>query len=187
MNTFRCRVCGYIYKTKGDAYEVCPVCGTAGSPFTPYNPEMSNSRFSILKNPPHQLMVHFPAAVPGAAIIIALLSFVGAVSSADASNAIKILAFILPFLVVSAGVFGLFDARTRVMRLNTPYLRIKILTASVFLILSAFYALNVYKTQLSNEAFIVQSVLVNIIFTAIAGILGHYGGKFICTYIRKPE
>lgn len=185
MKTYRCKICGYIYRTSNNPYEVCPVCGTPGSPFMPFNPELSSTRFTVLKNPPHQLMVHFPAAVPGVAIIVALLFFAGAVSAVDASSVIKLLAAILPFLIAAAGVFGLVDARTRVLRLNTPYLKIKITTALIFLILSALYAFRALNTQLTDEAFIVQSVLVNTVFTAIAGILGHYGGKFICTYIRR--
>lgn len=187
MKTYRCKFCGYVYKSPDEPFSICPVCGRAGSPFTPYNPEMSGFRFALLRNPPHQLMVHFPVAIPGVSVAVGLLSVAGIISPADSATVIRLLAVILPFAVAAAGMAGIIDARTRILRLNTNYLRIKITTAVIFLILAVFYAFLPSGSDLSGQAFIIQSILVNTIFTVLAGILGYYGSRYICVYIRKSK
>lgn len=141
----RCKACGYIMAEEklGDK---CPACGVPRDMFEPYTDPIAESRRRILNMDLHPIAVHFPTAFAAAVLVfsIATFFFSGQIEEILICT-IKLMALLLPLLVLIAFLAGLLDGKTRFRRLgHSQILKSKMFYGSFFFIFSVAMALVVW-------------------------------------------
>ena len=135
----RCKACGFIMREEklGDR---CPACGAPKTAFAPYVDPMSARRRALLKLDLHPVLVHFPISLTAAVLAFLIVTaLVSGTAHAMLTATVKILALLLPALVIVAAGGGLVDGRIRFRKIgNSTILKRKLLGASsLFVILTA--------------------------------------------------
>lgn len=141
----RCKACGYIV-LESKLKDRCPACGVPRQMFEPYTDPMSVTRRRVLNFDLHPIAVHFPISFTVAVLVFSIASiFFGGPIQGFIISTIKVMALLLPLLVLIAFVVGLADGRIRFRRLkNSQILKKKIIYGILFFILSVGLALSVW-------------------------------------------
>ncbi len=174
----RCRACGYIIE-EDKLKDVCPACGLPKKVFEPYKDNISRKRGLILNLHMHPITVHFPQA-----FVVVLIPFIlsgivlGQIYGQDILITARVLSLLLPFFSLLAVLTGLIDAKVRFKKLTTPALKIKILFAGIFFLLSCMIAVIVFLYGLQINAAIAVIVLL-ILCVGCQIVLGHVGAKLL--------
>ncbi len=179
MATFmKCKACGFITDLK-NIHDVCPACGVPAKMFEPYTHPVSEKRRMILEMHIHPVLVHFPQAFAVTLLLLSLAAFIVPAGIQDMlSSTIKVLSFILPFVVLVAIATGLLDGKIRFRKVTTPLLKRKIILSIIFFIASVIMASVVLSGRLvfiSPTHFIY--VLLALIVSVCGGLLGLIGGR----------
>lgn len=183
MAYLRCKACGFILI--GDRLgDVCPACGAPKQVFEEYQLDISEKRKKILDLHIHPIMVHFPQAI---SILILLFSGLLLIFPDFYPTtfycSIPILAVLLPIFTVFTILTGFFDGKTRFKKLDTPYLKKKIIFGLIFLSVSIFITIISFFLQTVPEATIITFIL-SLIAVGSGGILGLIGGQLVCPAIK---
>jgi uncharacterized membrane protein len=174
----RCRACGYIID-QDKLKDVCPACGLPKTVFELYKENISRKRGLILNLHMHPIAVHFPQAFVVVLIPLILLGiFLGQIYGRDMLITARVLSLLLPFFSLLAVLTGLIDARVRFRKLNTPALKIKTISASLFFLLSCLIAAIVFLYGLETNAATAVMVLL-ILCVGCQLVLGHIGAKLL--------
>jgi rRNA maturation protein Nop10 len=170
----RCKACGYITE-EGKLKDVCPACGVPAKMFEPFTDPVSEKRRKLLGMHIHPIIVHFPQAFAFSLFVLAVSSsFVGSEIKVAFHYTIQVIAFFLPIVVLLSLSTGLLDAKTRFKRLNTPFLKIKIITGSAFFIVSIILAVVVLARQPAATSLL---IVLSILATGCSFPLGIIGTK----------
>lgn len=150
----------------------CPACGVPRQMFEPYTDPVSESRRRILDFHLHPIAVHFPTSFAVAVLVFSTATFFfsGPVEEFLICTT-KVMALLLPLLVLIAFLTGLLDGKTRFRRLGQSHiLKSKIVYGSLFFFFSLGLALSVWLGGLGS-----------VIMTSIAVALA--AGGVACTIV----
>jgi rubredoxin len=127
----RCKSCGFILE-EGKLHDVCPACGVPRKMFEPYTETISEKRLRILQADLHPIAVHLPQAYCFTLLPLALLALAIPTWLTLLADAIRVLAWGLPFVLVLTILSGMLDGKVRFRRLSTPILKQKIILGWLF-------------------------------------------------------
>ncbi len=177
-NLVRCKVCGFIIR-EDQLGDVCPACGVPRTAFEPYKEKVSEKRQKILDMHLHPVLVHFPEAF---GIFIFLLSAIGFISTGAFKStilcAIPLIAIFLPLFAFFGILSGMLDGKTRFKKLNTPYLRKKIIFGTIFLGLSLILAIGSF-IMINTPFGLIFVFFLSLACVLTGGILGLIGGSLL--------
>jgi uncharacterized membrane protein len=161
----RCKACGYIME-EGKLGEKCPACGAPKTAFAPFVDPMSESRRRLLKLDVHPTAVHFPISFTVAVLVFSIaIIFLSGDARTLIIDTTKILALLIPVLVIIAAAVGIIDGRTRFRKLgNSRILQRKIIYAVILFVVSAVLAVIVWLPGLNT----ITSSLIAILLAAIS-------------------
>lgn len=174
----RCKVCGYVME-EGHLRDKCPACGMPRQVFEPYIEKISEKRIQLLHLDLHPIIVHFPQAFAFAILVFLLGS---QLFSKPFQNqiliSVKILGFLLPFVVLFAFLAGIFDGKLRFKKLHTPLLIQKMISGSIFFICSLGIAFLCDVIQINALNYWIL-VLLSFICVGTSTILGKIGSMLL--------
>ncbi len=179
MNKYlRCKVCGYVLK-ENELHEVCPACTAPRTAFTSYTYPINAKRLAKLNLHLHPILVHFPQSLAMLSLIFIIIAFVtkGTLSE-DLLIVERILAAILPVVVIIAMLAGLFDARLRFKKKFGPNLKQKVLLGATFFFAALINAVLINQAALNTLTKIVI-VILSLVCFACSGLLGKIGGTLL--------
>ncbi len=174
----RCRVCGFIIE-EGKIRKVCPACGAPNTAFEDYSSEISEGRRKKLNRHMHPVLVHFPEAFTILLVVSLLITILttGQIASNFFTIA-TILTIFLPFTVLGAMLFGMYDGKLRFKRITTPALKKKITLSVIYLGLSTILLiLTLNYSGEVNELVILLILAVGCMLCS--GLLGLIGGTLL--------
>ncbi|HUN54154.1 MAG TPA: hypothetical protein VMU29_03260 [Smithella sp.] len=174
-NFIKCRACGYVTK-EGKVKDVCPACGVPAKMFEPYTSPVSERRRKILMLHIHPIIVHFPQSFTFTLFVLSVLSFIAPPQINEALNGtMRLISFILPFVIILAILTGLVDGKTRFRKVTTPFLKKKIIFGLCFLFTSvgiAAVALDGQPASASGMALLTLLTLIALGFSIVLGLIG---------------
>ncbi|MBP7735723.1 MAG: rubrerythrin [Spirochaetes bacterium] len=136
MEQIRCKACGLIID-EDKLGDICPACGVPRTAFEPYRENISRKRKTILNLNLHPITLHFPQAFSAVIPPFILLGVaIDPMKGRELMVTARALSILMPFTVAAAFLFGLLDGKTRFKRLSTPSLKMKIIIASLLMVLS---------------------------------------------------
>jgi rubredoxin len=174
-NKMICGLCGLIIE-ENQLKEICPVCGVKKAAFKPYQDRVSEKRRKYLQCHFHSLIIHLPQAA--AVLITALLAFKFVLPQTLQPiilSTVHLLSVLLPLMAIAGLFSGLLEGKFRFKRLDTPWLKLKIIVSSLFIGLSMIMSIQVV---FFSPHFLLHFLL-SLSCTACAVILGHKGGQLI--------
>ena len=181
---YKCKVCAYLVKGK-DTPEICPACGFKGKIFEEYESPLSEKRRQALDLHAHPAMVHFPIAFVVSMALLSLLRIVGFITEQSIfTSMLHALVIVLPFVAVSAMIAGLFDGKMRFKRIDTPHLKIKIMLATSFILISSALFVTQLFLNLDQATHNIVAVVCSFVLLGIALPLGLIGGNLIEAKVR---
>ena len=157
--------------------DVCPACGAPKSVFEPYTDPLSERRRKVLDAHIHPIAVHFPTAFAAVllVLIIASLIFSGNVKHLITDTA-KILALLLPFVVIPAFLTGILDGKTRFRRIDkSQVLKKKIVYGTVFFLSAAGLAVVLLVANMETAGSIIGALLLSAVGVGASVVLGLLG------------
>jgi hypothetical protein len=179
VNLIRCKACGYITE-EGKVKDVCPACGVPAKMFESYTDPVSEKRRQLLGLHIHPIIVHFPQAFASSLFVLAILSFfVNPYIKVAFIYTIQVVSFFLPLVVLLSLLTGLLDAHTRFKRLNTPFLKMKIIIGLIFFIVSVILATVALTMPLATTSAMEFLTILTVIATGCSFPLGIIGSKLI--------
>jgi hypothetical protein len=176
-----CPVCGYV-TTEYRLGEVCPACGVKRAVFKPFEDRVSEKRRTLLNLHLHPMTVHFPQTL--SLVVFALLVFSLVVNTPLKANiraAYQILMVLLPLSVLGGMLPGVLDGKTRFRRLDTPYLKTKLLVSGIFFAGALALALLVL---LNCQSGLWLYLLLSGLCSICSLVLGKIGGKLGCLAVN---
>lgn len=181
---FRCRVCGFLSE-KDNPPEVCPACGMKGKIFEEYDSPISEKRRKALELHAHQAIIHFPLALVFGIFSISFLLMIDAFDQQSVFKVmLRLMILILPFTAVISVVTGMYDGKLRFKRINTPYLKKKLVLSSFFIVISISLLIIQYSLDLYHSSYIPIVLICSIVLSGIGVILGFIGGKLLESKVR---
>ncbi len=118
---------------KGKLGDRCPACGVPAKMFLPHDERISPRRKMLLSLDIHPVMVHFPQAFTATLALLSIAGpFVHGPLSASLSATVRTLGALLPFTIALSFIAGLFDAKIRFRKVNTPLLKKKIILGTIY-------------------------------------------------------
>ncbi|MHA1667853.1 MAG: rubredoxin-like domain-containing protein [Candidatus Heimdallarchaeaceae archaeon] len=176
----RCKVCGFVIK-ESKLKDVCPACGVKKTAFEPYESKVSLKRREILSLHIHSILVHFPQ---GFVPVIFLLTIFTMTFKEPIQTyfyyTLRVLGTFLPFVILAAGLSGLFDGKVRFKSYKPPLLRRKIFLASITLFISVFISVLVYIVEMQSLQML-WLVVLSLLLVINVLLLGLTGGNLICS------
>jgi uncharacterized membrane protein len=172
----RCKACGYIMP-EGSLRDKCPACGVPSRMFEPYTDPMSESRRRILSFDLHPVAVHFTVSFAVAILVFSAATFFfrGPAQGFLICTA-KVLALLLPVLVLVAFLVGLLDGKTRFRQIKRSHiLQKKIIYGSIFFVFSVglavfLWLVGIGSVLLTSIAVVLSAVTVGC--TVMLALLG---------------
>lgn len=161
----RCKVCGYIME-EGKLGEKCPACGVPKTAFAPFVDPVSAPRRRLLKFDLHPIAVHFPVSFTVAVLVFSIASaFLAGDAQTLLTNTTKIIALLLPIVIIIAGIAGYIDGKARFRKIGySLILQRKILYSSFLFIVGVALAVLVWVSGLKT--------IVSISITALLSAIG---------------
>ena len=181
---YKCRVCGYVVERK-DPPGICPACGVKGKIFEEYESPISEKRRKVLELNIHPVMVHLPIAFVSSLFLLSLMRIVGVVEEQSVfMGMLNALIMILPFVVISATMTGMYDGKLRFRRLDTPHLKKKLVLASFLILISVSLFVIQYFLDLNRPTYNIVVLIYSIVLLGITTPLGLIGGKLLDSKVR---
>ena len=181
---YKCRVCGYVVERK-DPPGICPACGVKGKIFEEYESPISEKRRKVLELNIHPVMVHLPIAFVSSLFLLSLMRIVGVVEEQSVfMGMLNALIMILPFVVISATMAGMYDGKLRFRRLDTPHLKKKLVLASFLILISVSLFVIQYFLDLNRPTYNIVVLIYSIVLLGITTPLGLIGGKLLDSKVR---
>jgi hypothetical protein len=172
VNLIKCKACGYVTKD-GKIKDVCPACGVPAKMFEPYTSLISERRRKILMLHIHPIIVHFPQSFTFTLLVLAVLSFIAPPQINEVLNCtMRLLSFILPFVIILAILTGLVDGKTRFRKVTTPFLKKKMIFGLSFLFTSVVIAAVALEFPLLSTPVMALLTLLAIIALGFSIVLG---------------
>jgi small-conductance mechanosensitive channel/rubredoxin len=172
----RCKACGYIMAEEklGDK---CPACGVPSRMFEPYNDPMSESRRRILSFDLHPVAAHFVVSFAVAILVFLIATyFFRGLAQGFLISTVKVMAMLLPVLVLVGFLLGLLDGHTRFRRLDrSQILKKKMIYGSIFFVFAVglavfLWLIGIGSVPLTSIAVVLSAVTVGC--TVMLAILG---------------
>jgi len=181
---YKCRVCGYVVERK-DPPGICPACGVKGKIFEEYESPISEKRRKVLELNIHPVMVHLPIAFVSSLFLLSLMRIVGVVEEQSVfMGMLNALIMILPFVVISATMTGMYDGKLRFRRLDTPHLKKKLVLASFLILISVSLFVIQYFLDLNRPTYNIVVLMYSIVLLGITTPLGLIGGRLLDSKVR---
>ena len=176
-----CRLCGFVrHVGKGG---ICPACGARERAFLPFEHKASEQRRMFLKLDVHPVAVHFTISYTA---IVAILYFISLFSDTLMGIPIQdtrdLQILFLPLLIIGGGITGIIDGKVRFRKLDTPYLKRKIILGSVLFIVSLVIVF-IHNMKSTDPLMIFLEGIVTVIAFAIASYLGWIGAEMMCPIV----
>lgn len=176
-----CRLCGFVrHVGKGG---ICPACGARERAFLPFEHKASEQRRMFLKLDVHPVAVHFTISYTA---IVAILYFISLFSDTLMGIPIQdtrdLQILFLPLLIIGGGITGIIDGKVRFRKLDTPYLKRKIILGSVLFIMS-LVIFSIHNMKSTDPLMILLEGIVTVIAFAIASYLGWIGAEMMCPIV----
>jgi uncharacterized membrane protein len=132
----RCKSCGYVIEA-GKVGEVCPACGVPRRMMEAWKDPVSDRRRMILWLDLHPIVDHFSVGFCASAFVLSLIVLVlPDLYPRVVSDIFRGFLGVLPFAVIGSFFTGIFDARVRFRKSNTPMLNSKKLYGLALFLLS---------------------------------------------------
>ncbi|MHA2173980.1 MAG: hypothetical protein ACXABI_04085 [Candidatus Hodarchaeales archaeon] len=176
-----CRLCGFVREVgKGG---ICPACGAPERAFLPFEHKASEKRRIFLKLDVHPVAVHFTISYTA---VVALLYIISIFSTTllgipiEDTRDLQIL--FLPLLIVGGGITGVIDGKIRFRKIDTPYLKRKIILGSILFVLSLW--IFIFHNMDTSDPLIklLEGIFIFSSF-AIASYLGWIGAEMMCAIV----
>lgn len=181
---YRCRVCGFLSE-RDNPPDICPACGVKGKIFEEYDSPISEKRRKALELHVHQAIVHFPLAFVFGMFLISLLLMIDVVNQQSLFNGmLRLIILILPFAAIIAAGTGMYDGKLRFKRINTPYLKRKLVLSGVFIVISISLLIIQYSLGFDHLSYIPIVLICSTVLSGIGVILGFIGGKLLESKVR---
>ena len=181
---FICKVCGYIAE-KNDPPGVCPACGFKGKIFEEYESPISKKRRKILDLHIHPVMVHLPIAFVVGLVLISLLRMIGVIhDQSELAGMLRVIVVVLPFVAISAAMAGIFDAKLRFKRIDTPHLKIKLVLAFFLILISISLFVIQFLLNLNHSTYKIVVLIHSVVLFGFALMLGLIGGRLRDSKVR---
>jgi hypothetical protein len=176
-----CRLCGFIREVgKGG---ICPACGALERAFLPFEHKASEKRRMFLKLDVHPVAVHFTISYTAVVAMLYIISiFSSTLLGIPIQDTRDLQIFFLPILIIGGGITGVIDGKVRFRKIDTPYLKRKIVLGSVLFVLSV--GTFIFHNMDTSE-FLIKLLEGICIFSsfAIASYLGWIGAEMICAIV----
>jgi len=181
---YKCRVCGYVLERE-EPTDVCPACGVKGKIFEDYDSPLSRKRRKLLDLYIHAIMVHFPIAFVFSTFLLSLLISINIFKEPTVFTDIRnVIIWVLPFTALSATAAGLYDGKLRFKRLNTPYLKKKLILAVFFILFSVSVLVIQEFFTLDKSTINIIILIFSFVLSGFALLLGFIGGKLLEAKVR---
>ncbi len=129
----QCKACGYIMREDSKS-ETCPACGVPRKAFVSWNDPVSPRRRAVLNLDLHPIALHFPQAFSALVPVLILADhFSPLARGIEVNQAVRVLSVLVFPAILGAYLSGLIDGHTRFRKLNTTFLRAKIILGAVSL------------------------------------------------------
>ena len=176
----RCKACGHIM-LEAKLGDKCPACGALRTVFEPYTDPMGEKRRRILNLDLHPMAVHFPTALAVAILVFSLgITFLTGTAGELLICAVGILTLFLPLVVLLAFVVGLVDGTVRFRHVkNSHILKVKIVVAVIYFVLSVALALLVWLKGFDGPVFTWAAVLLAAACVVCTVVLSLYGKSIL--------
>jgi uncharacterized membrane protein len=176
----RCKACGYIM-SESSLKDKCPACGVPSSMFEPYIDPMSESRRRILSFDLHPVAVHFAVSFAVAILVFSAATFFfrGPVEGFLICT-LKVMALLLPVLVLIAFLVGLLDGKTRFRRLErSQILKKKMIYGGIFFVFSVGLALFLWLAGIGSVILTSIAVVLAVVTVGCTVMLALLGIKIL--------
>jgi uncharacterized membrane protein/rubredoxin len=181
---FVCKVCGYIVE-KEEPPGVCPACGFEGKIFEEYESPLSKKRRKTLDLHIHPVMVHLPVAFVASLALISLIRVIGVLpNQIELVGMLKVIVAVLPLVAIFAAMAGIFDAKIRFKRIDTPHLKKKLVLASFLILISISLFVSQYLLDLNPSTHKILVFVLSVLMLCFALILGLIGGRLRDSKVR---
>jgi hypothetical protein len=172
----RCKVCGYIM-TEGKLGDKCPACGALRIVFEPYIDPIAEPRRKVLRMDIHPIAVHFPTCFAVSILVLSIaIGFFSGEARVLLTGTIKIMAILLPLVVILAMIAGIVDGKIRFRKIRiSMILKTKIVYASILLVISLGLAVAVWMNGLLEMITLAVAIILAfaaVVFTYLLGLLG---------------
>jgi rubredoxin len=181
MARIRCKACGFI-ADEDSIKDVCPACGVPKTAFEPYEDRVAVNRRRWIERHIHPILVHFPQGITLLILGTIILAYPlgGILDDTELlMQTPRYLAVLLPFAVVAGFVSGVVDGKIRFKSVTTPYLKIKTITAILFLVVSSTLAFVAWNGVNGDNLIVV--IVLNVITIICSVVLGKIGGELTCS------
>lgn len=181
---YKCRVCGYVLERE-EPPEICPACGVKGKIFEEYEPPISPKRRKLLNLYIHAIMVHFPIAFVFSTFLLSLLISLNIFEETTLFTDMRdVIIWVLPFAALLATAAGLYDGKLRFKRINTPYLKKKLILAVFFIFFSVLVLVIQEFFALDKSTINIIVLIFSFVISGFAVLLGFIGGKLLAAKVR---
>ncbi|HTY82462.1 MAG TPA: hypothetical protein VMB24_06730 [Dehalococcoidales bacterium] len=172
----RCKACGYIMK-EGELADRCPACGAPRASFEPYNDPMSRPRRRVLKLQLHPIATHFPIAFVVAALVFSIATpFVTGAGHQMMISTTKIVALLIPFMVIITFWVGWWDGKVRFRKIrNSTILKTKILYAILLFVVTCALAVVVWAGAFKTTGYTLGAIFLSLAGFVLVFLLGLLG------------
>ena len=165
---------------EGKLGDKCPACGVSAKMFEPFDEKLSPKRKFILDRHIHPIMVHVPQGFCFTTLLLALFGLlVPGPWTGDVFAAVKVLSFLLPFVVLGAIFTGLLDGKIRFRRVSTPLLVKKMILGCVFLVAAGVMLAVTQAGPLAGTLPVASFFAANLVAFLASAILGLWGASLI--------
>jgi hypothetical protein len=153
----------------------CPACGALRIVFEPYIDPVAEPRRRILRLDLHPIAVHFPTSF---AVSVLVLSVAALFFSGDAQTllicTIKIMALLLPLVVIISIIAGIVDGKIRFRKIqNSMILKKKIIYGCVLVVISLGLLAVIWLKGFGG----IVSMVASIILSALAVVMSYLLAK----------
>ena len=177
-----CRLCGFVrHVGKGG---ICPACGAREKAFLPFEHKASERRRMFLKLDVHPVAVHFIISYTAVIALLYFLNVLGIQEIAgiplEGTSDLQILFH--PLLIIGGGITGIIDGKVRFRKLDTPYLKRKVILGSILFVTSLVILL-VHGLKSTDPLIILFEGIAIIIAFGLASYLGWIGAEMMCPIV----
>ena len=185
---FICKLCGYVSHGK-ERPTKCPACGAPSTAFAPYQMMAEAKRLKILDFDLHQISTHFGVGIILLMFLVFVISWIW--PSIDGfklgyGSVLDFFAYSYPFFVVLTFALGLVDGKVRYKKLDTKYLRYKIIGGISLGVLSVLIAVfNYYSIYGMNQTFVLLEFIFILIALGVATFQGMIGKELVGNVVPR--
>jgi uncharacterized membrane protein len=177
-----CRLCGLVLKNSKISGQ-CPACGAPEKSFIQYELKIEEKRLKILHLDLHPISTHFSIGYMISIFIIFFLSLIREeIFGIELGHGalLDFFVFIEPLCTIFTLIVGIIDGKLRYKKLNTQFLKMKIILGILIVIDSIFILVfhRLYSTSQMSNYLLLEGIFI-VIGTITTSMLGLIGSKLV--------